>query len=130
MRKKEMLLVLAVGVVGTALAATPLVDADARWDAKRGCWNPNTDEAKVAPYTLEDPLAFESGRRIASVLDWPARRAEILDVFAKRMFGAEPPKPEKVTWDLVNEKVRCHRRLCDAARLPHVFHGRQVGSVC
>ena len=75
--------------VGCAIAQTrSLVDAEARWDAKRGCWNPNTDEVKVAPYTLENPLVFESGRRVESVLDWPARRAEILDIFAKRMFGA------------------------------------------
>ena len=96
---------LALGAVGTALAVTPLVDAESRWDAQKGYWKPNHDEAKVAPYALEDPLVFESGRRVESVLDWPARRAEILDIFAKRMFGAEPPKPEKVSWDLVNEKV-------------------------
>ena len=51
---------------------------------------PNYDEAKVAPYTLEDPLAFANGRKLKDASEWPARRKEILEIFASEMFGVEP----------------------------------------
>lgn len=34
---------------------------------------PNYDESKVAPYTLEDPLAFADGRKLKDASEWPAR---------------------------------------------------------
>ena len=64
---------------------------------------PNYNESKVAPYTLEDPLSFADGRKLSSPADWPARRAEILGIFAKEMYGAEPPAPEAVVTELVEE---------------------------
>ena len=64
---------------------------------------PNYDESKVAPYTLEDPLAFADGRKLKDVSDWPARRKEILDIFAREMYGQPPPAPETVVTELVEE---------------------------
>lgn len=66
--------------------------------------HPNYDAAKIPPYTLEDPLTFLDGRKVTRA-DWPARRREILGVFAKEMYGAEPPAPEAVVTELVDEKV-------------------------
>ncbi len=67
----------------------------------------NYDKSRIVPYTLEDPLAFIDGRKVATVADWDARRREILDIFAKEMYGAEPPKPVVLVTDLVREKVTC-----------------------
>lgn len=64
---------------------------------------PNYDEAKVAPYTLEDPLAFADGRKLKDASEWPARRKEILEIFAREMFGVEPPAPEVVVTELREE---------------------------
>ncbi len=64
---------------------------------------PNYDESKVAPYTLEDPLAFADGRKLKSAAEWPARRSEILDIFAREMYGQPPPPPETVETELVEE---------------------------
>ena len=64
---------------------------------------PNYNESKVAPYTLEDPLSFADGRKLSSPAEWPARRAEILGIFAKEMYGVEPPAPEAVVTELVEE---------------------------
>ena len=64
---------------------------------------PNYNESKVAPYVLEDPLSFADGRKLSSPAEWPARRAEILGIFAKEMYGAEPPAPEAVVTELVEE---------------------------
>ena len=64
---------------------------------------PNYDESKVAPYALEDPLAFADGRKLSGPEEWPARRVEILGIFAKEMYGMEPPAPEAVVTELVEE---------------------------
>ena len=57
---------------------------------------PNYDESKIHPYTLEDPLTFIDGTKVKSPADWPRRRAEILDIFAREMYGQPPPAPEAV----------------------------------
>ena len=64
---------------------------------------PNYDESKVTPYTLEDPLTFADGRKLSSAAEWPARRKEILEIFAREMYGQQPPPPETVVTELVEE---------------------------
>ena len=64
---------------------------------------PNYDESKVAPYTLEDPLTFADGRKLKDASEWPARRKEILEIFAREMYGQPPPPPETVVTELVEE---------------------------
>ena len=51
--------------------------------------HPNYDESKIAPYKLEDPLVFLDGRKVSRE-EWPSRRREILNIFAKEMYGEEP----------------------------------------
>jgi len=65
---------------------------------------PNYDRAKIPPYALEDPLAFLDGRKVTAA-NWPERRKEILGIFAREMYGAEPPAPEAVVTELADEKV-------------------------
>ena len=64
----------------------------------------NYDESKIAPYTLEDPLTFVDGRKVKTAADWAERRKEILGIFAKEMYGEEPPKPDVVITELQDEK--------------------------
>ena len=70
---------------------------------RAGARPPNYDESKVAPYTLEDPLSFADGRKLKDASEWPARRREILEIFAKEMYGQPPPEPEAVVTELVEE---------------------------
>ena len=68
---------------------------------------PNYDESKIPPYTLEDPLTFLDGTKLKSRAEWPKRREEILGIFAREMYGQPPPAPETVeteVWD-VKEKA-------------------------
>lgn len=65
----------------------------------------NYDKSRIAPYTLEEPLTFADGRKVANQADWRSRREEILGIFAREMYGVEPPKPETLITDLVDEKV-------------------------
>ena len=64
---------------------------------------PNYDESKIAPYVLEDPLTFANGRKLKDASEWPARRKEILEIFAREMYGQPPPPPETVVTELVEE---------------------------
>jgi len=66
---------------------------------------PNYDKSKIGPYTLEDPLSFADGRKLKSPDEWPARRQEIVSIFAKEMFGEEPPKPEALVVEKLEEGV-------------------------
>ena len=68
-----------------------------------GAREPNYDEGMVAPYTLEDPLTFADGRKVAGAADWPARRQEIVDIFSREMYGQPPPAPEAVVTELKEE---------------------------
>ncbi len=67
----------------------------------------NYDESRVGPYSLEDPLTFVDGRKVRSAADWEARRAEILGIFAREMYGVEPPRPAVLNADLVDDRVAC-----------------------
>ena len=66
---------------------------------------PNYDEEKVAPYTLEDPLTFANGHKLKDASEWPARRAEIVKIFEREMFGRTPPPPEAVVTEMFEEGV-------------------------
>ncbi len=53
------------------------------------------DEADVPAYTLPDPLTFENGRPVRNRRQWSRRRrAELLGLFEKEMFGRAPGRPE------------------------------------
>lgn len=50
----------------------------------------NYDETKVPPYTLPPILVRQDGRPVAARDQWPARRAELLELFARHMYGHTP----------------------------------------
>ena len=70
-------------------------------DIRHDYRQPNFDPAKIAPYTLEDPLTFLDGTKVTDAESWKKRRKEILDIFAGEMFGIEPPVPETVDFELI-----------------------------
>ena len=49
----------------------------------------NYDEARVPAYTLPDPLVDAAGQRVTRET-WPARRRELLDLFAREVYGRTP----------------------------------------
>lgn len=50
----------------------------------------NYDESKVPAYTLPDPLILANGSRVRTASDWEKRRAEILKIFEKEVYGISP----------------------------------------
>ena len=69
---------------------TQYVLSDIRWQHNKIRFTYNTDESKVGPYTLEDPLCFADGRPVQTAEDWRERREEILALFQKEMYGRIP----------------------------------------
>ena len=90
--------------VALTLAAGLSAGAENALDREVVVRAPNYDKTKIAPYTLEDPLQFLDGRKVTAA-NWPERRKEILGIFAREMYGAEPPAPEAVVTELADEKV-------------------------
>ena len=54
---------------------------------------------------LADPLRFADGRAVTSSEAWRARRAEILELFQREMYGTMPPKPEAMVTELIDERI-------------------------
>ena len=50
-----------------------------------------TDEAKIPPYTLPDPLVCADGTPVRDAATWRAkRRPELLEIFAREIYGRTP----------------------------------------
>ncbi|HSI74440.1 MAG TPA: hypothetical protein VK957_01035 [Lunatimonas sp.] len=58
---------------------------------------PNYDETMIPSYTLPNVIAFEDGSVITNVADWARRRAAILDVFSKEVYGVSPEWDGEIT---------------------------------
>jgi hypothetical protein len=60
----------------------------------------NYDESKIPPYTLPDPLVSADGAAVRDAATWQAkRRPELLEVFAREVYGRTPARrPEKLHW--------------------------------
>ncbi|HEX4773659.1 MAG TPA: hypothetical protein VH351_22695 [Bryobacteraceae bacterium] len=69
---------------------------------KPGDANPvNYDDAKAALSSpLPDPLRFNDGGRVRTVQDWQKRRAEIVEIFDREIFGRVPANVPAVTWSV------------------------------
>jgi hypothetical protein len=61
----------------------------------------NSDESKVGPYTLPDPLTFKNGQKVTNARQWNQRRAELLEEFDREIYGRVPRVPPKVTWEVI-----------------------------
>jgi hypothetical protein len=61
----------------------------------------NYNEAKVAPYTLPDPLVMANGQRVTTAGQWfGTRRPEILKVYQTEIYGRVPANAPKVIWEV------------------------------
>jgi hypothetical protein len=60
------------------------------------------DESTANPYpTLPDPLVMNDGSKVTSSAQWRRRRAEILELFSREVYGRRPANIPKVTWEVV-----------------------------
>jgi hypothetical protein len=62
----------------------------------------NTDEAKVQPYFLPNPLVFNNGSKVNTQEQWVKRRAEIKELFDDEIYGRLPKNIPAVKWQVVS----------------------------
>jgi hypothetical protein len=61
------------------------------------------DERTANPYpVLPDPLTFNNGSKVKSAKDWTRRRAEIVELFDREVYGRRPKNIPKVTWTVTS----------------------------
>ena len=61
------------------------------------------DEKTANPYpTLPDPLTFNNGSKVKTAAQWRKRRAEIVELFDREVYGRRPKNIPKVTWTVAN----------------------------
>ncbi len=71
----------------------PDVPSWREWQQKTGALPPDFDALPSANY-LPDPFKFADGRAVKMPTDWPARAAEIKQLYQKYLVGTLPPKPK------------------------------------
>ncbi len=65
----------------------------------------NYEESLVPAYTLPDPL--NTGRtRIRTPQEWQTRRSAILEQFRSHVYGRSPGRPERVSFQVLEEQPR------------------------
>src|SRR5215467_12711434 len=63
----------------------------------------NTDESKVPPYSLPDPLVLKNGQRVTfPEMWWKQRRPDIVEGFDREIYGRVPANTPKVDWKIIN----------------------------
>ncbi|HLX64611.1 MAG TPA: acetylxylan esterase [Planctomycetota bacterium] len=92
----------AVLLCAFALALMCLTDCDA---ADRP--GTNSDESKVKPYTLPDPLICLDGTKVTDAQTWRTkRRPELLELFRKNMYGRSPDRPNGMSCEITSTDVK------------------------
>jgi hypothetical protein len=61
------------------------------------------DESQVPAYTLPNPLLMDDGTAVTSADQWPARRTELLNLFAAHQYGFAPSVPVSITTTVLSE---------------------------
>jgi hypothetical protein len=61
------------------------------------------DESTANPYpNLPDPLTFNDGSKVKTAAQWRKRRAEILELFDREVYGRRPKNIPKVHWTVAS----------------------------
>jgi hypothetical protein len=70
----------------------------------------NYDESKANPFpTLPDPLRLKNGKRVETAKEWwEKRRPEIVEDFAREVYGRQPANTPSVTWEVLSEGAEKH----------------------
>jgi lysophospholipase L1-like esterase len=64
------------------------------------------NEAKANPYhdSMPDPLVMNDGTKVTRPDQWLQRRAEIVELFEREVYGRIPPNVPQVVWEVTNEE--------------------------
>jgi hypothetical protein len=104
---------LALAVLSTASAAAPAA---------------NYDEAKVAAYTLPDPLQMANGTKVRNANDWrKKRRPEVLALFEQHVYGRSPGRPQTLLFQVTSQDRQALGGLATRREVSIWFNERKEG---
>ncbi|HEY3835231.1 MAG TPA: hypothetical protein VGL72_01605 [Bryobacteraceae bacterium] len=67
----------------------------------------NRDESKAGTYTLPEMFKLSNGSAVRTAADWEQhRRAELLELFRSEIYGYDPPKPDNLTFQIVESDAK------------------------
>lgn len=82
----------------------------------------------VTAFPLPDILADSSGRKLSGPAAWPARRAELLDLFAREMYGRTPiGRPDGLRFVIREQKAHARGGRATRLRVGILFEGTETG---
>src|ERR1700733_11193843 len=82
-----------LAAIAAAFLGNNLLSGVSAQESAPRVWVYNSDETKVAPYTLPDPLVLQNGKPVRDAATWfNQRRPEILHLFETQVFGRTPAK--------------------------------------
>jgi hypothetical protein len=112
MQKMKWLLASTLLVTFTCMAATP---ASTRRKESR------------LPANLPNPLVFASGKPVTSAAHWPRRRAELLRLFTKQMYGRMPPRPAHERFRVFDHDTHALGGLATRTQITILLNGHKDG---
>lgn len=87
-----------------------------------------SDEAKIPPYTLPDPLVAEDGTKITTPEQWRTkRRPEILHLFEEHVFGRSPGKHPDMKFTQTSKKADALGGKATRKEVTVLFNGKEDG---
>lgn len=87
----------------------------------------NSDESKVPPWTLPDPLVCQDGTKITTAEQWVNKGCpETLALFEDHVFGKSPPRPAPA-WKLVEGPAPALAGKAVRRQFQVFFTGKQEG---
>jgi hypothetical protein len=98
------------------------------WLMAMPAWAQNYEEAKVAPYTLPDPLVFADGTPVKTPRQWrKRRREEILALLEQEMYGRSPGRPAAMTFRVFEKNQQALGGKATRKQIRVFFTGQENG---
>ena len=67
----------------------------------------NFDESRVPAYTLPDIFTQHDGKKVTTAAAWEQqRRVELLKLFRREVYGIAPPKPDNLTFRVIESDLQ------------------------
>lgn len=83
----------------------------------------NYDESKVPVYTLPALLETADGLQVTNTVQWEQqRRPEILELFARQVYGRTPKDPIAVRYEVLTENPHALGGKATSKQIKFVFH--------
>lgn len=79
------------------------------------------------PANLPNPLVFTNGRPVASARQWTRRRAQLLRLFTKQVYGRMPPRPPHERFHIFDHDTHALGGLATRTQVTILLNGHKSG---